>query len=212
MIRILLADDQILFVNSLKDVLMTKDPGINVVGVVYNGQDALPFLRKHRDVEVAVLDVRMQPMDGVEATKKIHTEFPEVKIIMLTVFDDDKYVQRAMEYGASGYLLKDMLPEEFISAIRKVYHGEKYLSPAVIDSMVRTRRQAHLSWLSFMTEKEMQVLKLLSFGLSNDEIAVEAHVGRQTVKNYVHNIYEKMGARDRMHAMRLCIELKLFED
>lgn len=212
MIKVLLADDQVLFVNSLKDVLMLKDRELEVVKVVYNGRDAISYLRGRQHVDVVVLDVRMQPLDGVEATKIIHAEFPDTRIILLTIFDDDRYVTQAMEHGASGYLLKDMTPEEFIAAIRAVYKGNRYLSPSVVDTLVKSRRTELPVWFKDMTEKELQVLRLLSIGYNNDEIAAEALLGRQTVKNYVHSIYEKMGVRDRMQAMRLCIELKLFED
>jgi DNA-binding NarL/FixJ family response regulator len=211
MIDILLADDQVLFVNSLKDVIQMKAPDLRVVGVVYSGEEAIQFVRRHPRLDVAILDVRMQPIDGLEAVKVIHKEFPDVKIIMLTTFADDGYLRGALEHGASGYVLKDMLPQTFINAIRIVMEGQKYLSPQVIDSMVRRKQGEKPPWFAELTDKERRVLELLSFGWNNDEIASEANLGKQTVRNYVHDIYAKMGVRDRMQAMRVCIEARLFE-
>jgi DNA-binding NarL/FixJ family response regulator len=211
MIDILLADDQVLFVNSLKDVIQMKAPDLHVVGVVYSGEEAIRFVRSHPRLDVAILDVRMQPIDGLEAMKVIHKEFPDVKIIMLTTFADDGYLRGALEHGACGYVLKDMLPQSFISAIRVVSEGQKYLSPLVIDSMFRKKQADKPVWFAELTEKERRVLELLSLGWNNDEIALEANLGKQTVRNYVHEIYAKMGVRDRMQAMRACIESRLFE-
>ena len=104
-----------------------------------------------------------------------------------------------------------MLPESFIFAIKAVSSGDGYLSRAAIGSMSRGGGREAPEWLAALTEKERQALRLLSQGYNNEEIAAEMHLGRQTVKNYVHEIYEKIGVRDRMQAMRLCIELKLFE-
>jgi DNA-binding NarL/FixJ family response regulator len=210
-IRLLLADDQVLFVNSLKDVLHMKDPEIVVARVVYNGLDAIEYLRKGGDIDVAILDIRMQPTDGVEAARIIHDEFPEVKIIMLTTFDDDAYVRTALEHGASGYFLKDMLPQNFISAIRAVVLGNAYITNSAVNSIMKDPQGEMPGWFFALSEKERQVLRLLSMGYNNEEISVEIHLGKQTIKNYVHEIYDKMGVRDRMQAMRICIEHKLFE-
>ncbi len=211
MIRLLLADDQVLFVNSLKDVLQMKDPELVVTKVAYNGRDAVAFLRSGGIVDVAILDIRMAPVDGVEAARIIHEEFPAVKVIMLTTFDDDSYVRTALEHGASGYLLKDMLPESFIAAIRAVCQGSTFLSRAAVTAIVKGARSESPPWLHQLTDKERQVLRLLSQGYNNDEIAAELHLGKQTVKNYVHEIYEKIGVRDRMQAMRICMEHKVFD-
>lgn len=211
MIEVLLADDQVLFVNSLRDVIQMKAPDLHVAGVVYSGEEAIAFVRRHPRLDIAVLDVRMQPIDGVEATKVIHAEFPKVKIIMLTTFSDDGYLRGALEHGASGYVLKDMLPQSFIQAIRVVAEGQKYLSPSVVDAMLRKKQGEKPSWFSQLTERERRVLQLLSLGWNNDEIAAEVNLGRQTVRNYVHEIYAKMGVRDRMQAMRVCLESHLFE-
>jgi DNA-binding NarL/FixJ family response regulator len=210
-IRLLLADDQVLFVNSLKDVLHMRDPEIVVARVVYNGRDAIEYLRKAGGIDVAILDIRMQPMDGVEAARIIHDEFPEVKIIMLTTFDDDAYVRTALEHGASGYFLKDMLPQNFISAIRAVVLGNAYITNSAVNSIMKGPQGEMPGWFIALSDKERQVLRLLSMGYNNEEISVEIHLGKQTIKNYVHEIYDKMGVRDRMQAMRICIERKLFE-
>jgi DNA-binding NarL/FixJ family response regulator len=212
MIRLLLADDQVLFVNSLRDVLEMKDPELEVRGVVYNGQDAVEFLRAKRGVDVAILDIRMQPMDGVEAARIIHEEFPGVKIIMLTTFDDDAYVRNALGVGASGYLLKDMLPQNFIAAIKAVSQGSTWLAQSATQAMMRGGRRDTPAWFAELTDKERDALRLLSLGWNNEEISAELRLGKQTVKNYVHGIYDKMGVRDRMQAMRVCMEQNLFDE
>lgn len=211
MIEILLADDQVLFVNSLRDVIQMTAPDLHVAGVVYSGEEAIKFVRLHPGLDIVVLDVRMQPIDGVEATKVIHKEFPNLKIIMLTTFADDSYFRGALEYGASGYVLKDMLPQSFIHALRIVAEGQRYISPSVVDSALLSKQREKPAWFSELTEKERRVLELLSQGWNNDEIASETNLGRQTVRNYVHEIYTKMGVRDRMQAMRICVESRLFE-
>ena len=210
MIDILLADDQVLFVNSLKDVIQMKAPDLKVVGVVYSGEEAIRFVRAHPRLHIVILDVRMQPTDGVEAAKVIHREFPDVRLIMLTTFADDTYMRAALEHGASGYLLKDMLPQTFINAIRIVAEGQTYFSHEVIDSVIRKTQAETPAWFSELTDRQKRVLQLLSQGWNNDEIASEVNLGRQTVRNYVHEIYETMGVRDRMQAMRVCIETRLF--
>jgi DNA-binding NarL/FixJ family response regulator len=210
-IKILLVDDQVLFINSLKGVLEVKDSEIEVAGVCYNGREAVDFIHEN-NVDIVLMDVKMPEMDGVEATKIIVQEKPDINIIMLTTFDEDEYVHNALKEGARGYLLKDMLPKELIFAIRNVHNGMMSISPRIITrSMTQDKSDSIPAWYREMNSKELKILELITHGYDNNEIAREVNLARQTVKNYVSLIYEKMEVRDRMQAMRICIDLKLFE-
>jgi DNA-binding NarL/FixJ family response regulator len=210
-IKILLVDDQVLFINSLKGVLEVKDSEIEVAGVCYNGREAVDFIHEN-NVDIVLMDVKMPEMDGVEATKIIVQEKPDINIIMLTTFDEDEYVHNALKEGARGYLLKDMLPKELIFAIRNVHNGMMSISPRIITrSMTQDKSDSIPGWYREMNSKELKILELITHGYDNNEIAREVNLAKQTVKNYVSLIYEKMEVRDRMQAMRICIDLKLFE-
>jgi len=210
-IKILLVDDQVLFINSLKGVLEIKDSEIEVAGVCYNGKEAVNYIRQNT-VDIILMDVKMPEMDGVEATKIIVKEKPGISIIMLTTFDEDEYVHNALKEGASGYLLKDMLPKELIFAIRNVHNGMMSISPSIITrSMTQDKSDSTPLWYRELNSKEHKILELITHGYDNNEIAREVNLAKQTVKNYVSLIYEKMEVRDRMQAMRICIDLKLFE-
>jgi len=210
-IKVLLVDDQILFINSLKTVLEIKDNEIEIIGVCYNGKEAIDFCRKW-DPDVILMDVKMPVADGVKATESINKSKPKIKIIMLTTFDEDEYVKKALKVGAKGYLLKDMLPEDLVYAIKTVYNGMMSISPTIINQSLSPKEPEDMpDWYKEMNNKELQILKLITHGYDNHEIAEEVNLAFQTVKNYVSYIYEKMGVRDRMQVMRICIDLKLFE-
>jgi len=211
-IKILLVDDQILFINSLKTVLELKDKEIEIIGVCYDGNEAIQFCRK-KSPDVILMDVKMPITDGVQAAKSISKSHPHIKIIMLTTFDEDEYVKNALKEGARGYLLKDMLPEELIYAIKTVVNGMMSISPSIINQSLAQRVPAnHPWWFKELNSKELKILKLITHGYDNNEIAHEVNLAGQTVKNYVSHIYEKMDVRDRMQAMRICIDLKIFEE
>ena len=211
-IKILLVDDQILFINSLKTVLETKGKEIEVIGVCYNGEEAIDFCR-HHSPDMILMDVKMPVIDGVKAAKSITESQPLIKIVMLTTFDEDEYVKEALNVGAKGYLLKDMLPEDLIYAVKTVMNGMMPISPSIIkQSLTKGVSKDVMGWFKELNSKELEILKLITHGYDNQEIAEEVNLAGQTVKNYVSNIYEKMDVRDRMQAMRLCIDLKLFEE
>ncbi|MGL1890829.1 MAG: response regulator transcription factor [Spirochaetaceae bacterium] len=208
----LLVDDQILFINSLKSVLELNDKNIEVIGVCYNGSEAVDFC-KSRKPDVILMDVKMPIMDGVEAVERILSIDQKLKIVMLTTFDEDEYVKKALRKGAKGYLLKDMLPSDLIYTIKNVVKGMISISPSLIHKTLMMASDKKLpSWYDELNRKELEVLKYLAHGYNNNEISVKVHLSPQTVKNYVSTIYEKMDIRDRMQAMRTCIDLKLFDD
>jgi len=206
-LRILLADDQVLFVESLKRVLETVSGGINVVAVAHDGNEAIELAMKHKP-DLILMDVRMPNVDGVEATRVIRQNLPGIHIIMLTTFDDDEYVHEALRHGAVGYLLKDIPPMDLITSIRAISKGSFLLSPRIVRKLLvgshkKTQegqestdvgRSASLGDLS---KREREILQCMVEGLSNREIAERLFVSEQTVRNYVSSVYSKLGEKNR---------------
>lgn len=210
-IRVVLADDQVLFLRSLKLVLENSAEEINIVGTAVNGREAVKLVDELIP-DVVLMDVRMPEMDGVEANREIHAAHPEVAVMMLTTFDDDSYVQNALHDGAVGYLLKDMDPEKLVSSIRALKEGAVQLSPSIMHKLMDqfyAPQATDSERLSGLNQREREILKLIAQGLDNREIAEGIHVAEQTVKNYVSSIYHKIGARDRIHAMRIALNEEL---
>jgi len=203
-LRVILVDDQILFAESLKNILEMRTEDIRVVGLAYNGQQAIELVKRKR-VDVVLMDVRMPVLDGVEATRRILLDHPETRVIMLTTFDDDEYVHEALQYGAVGYLLKTIPPAELITSIRAVKHGTIQISPSVakklLDSFQPNPENRGPEWLKGLSAREREVLKLLSKGLSNRQIAERLFIAEQTVKNHLSVIYSKMDVHHRTEAI-----------
>lgn len=214
--KILLVDDQIMFVENLKVVLETYAPEFEIVGIAHDGQDAIRKARKFHPT-VILMDVRMPVLDGVGATEAILRELPETRIIMLTIFDDDEYVYQALNNGASGYLLKNMRPEALVSSIKAVLDGAVLISPVAAQKLMNNRPQESSDttheaphWLESLGTREKEVLSLLVQELSNQEIAERLGISEATVRNYMSNIYDKIGAENRFQAMRLAREFRAF--
>lgn len=215
-IKVLLVDDQVLFVESLKTVLNTRAEDLSVVGVANDGQAALALaLQEQPDVVLMGLPV----MDGVESTRLIREKLPGTRVLILTTFDDDEYVIEALRLGAVGYILKDIPPEELISAIRTVHEGGVLIAPKVAAKIAeksagaqdggksRATGDAPPQWLQELSPREKEVLRLLAEGYDNREIAARLYLAEQTVKNHVSALYDKMGVKDRIHAIRMAAEL-----
>ncbi len=217
-IRILLADDQILFIESLKNVICMRATDIEVVGIAYNGMEAVEMTEKLQP-DIVLLDIKMPHMNGVEATDIIHKKFPHIKIMMLTTFDDDEFVFDALSKGAKGYLLKNIPPEELLITIRALNVGAAQISPSIAAKLVKGQFHTDIEadagvknskknpdWFNFLHEKERSLLVLLSRGYSNKEIADRMHLAEQTVKNYLSIIYEKLFVSNRAGAIRKMID------
>ena len=216
-IRVLLVDDQVLFVESLRTVLLADD-GVTVVGVAHDGREALAMALRERP-DVVLMDVRMPVMDGVESTRLIREQLPETRVLILTTFDDDEYVIEALKLGAAGYILKDIPPEELISSIRAVHEGGVMIAPKVAAKIAERLAGAQDSgrscppegsppqWLQELSPREKEVLRLLAEGYDNREIAARLFLAEQTVKNHVSILYDKMGVKDRVHALRKAAEI-----
>lgn len=214
-IKVVLADDQILFVESLKTVLETRAKDISVVGIAHDGLQAIELAEKEHP-DIVLMDVRMPNMDGVEATRTINERYPEIQVVMLTTFDDDEYVREALHYGAVGYLLKDIPPYELITSVRAVKEGAVLISPVIANKLVEQiyrndnkssteseHPNAEPSWIGSLSKREKEVLNQISQGYDNKEIAKRLFIAEQTVKNHVSVIYSKLGAHNRMQAMQL---------
>lgn len=212
-IRVLLVDDQRLMREGLR-TLLELEPGVEVVGEAGNGEEALTAYERLRP-DVVLMDVRMPVMDGVEATRRLVGHFPGARVIILTTFDDDEYVFEGLRGGALGYLLKDVSVHDLVEAIRTVMAGGVLIEPSVARKVVaelarlRPTPSPPSRLPEPLSEREREVLRLLAEGLTNREIAERLYLAEGTVKNYVTNILNKIGARDRTQAALRARELGL---
>jgi DNA-binding NarL/FixJ family response regulator len=206
-IRILLADDQVLFAECLKNLLETRTKDIQVVGIAHNGSEAIKMARE-LSPDIVLMDARMPVLDGVGAARMIHEKFPAIKIIMLTAFDDE-YARKALCYGAWAYLLKDVSPCEVIAALRAAKESPEIVSPSItantakIPQVREAQKNKTGGNIYNLSRREREVLELLSQGLNNKEIAARIFLAEQTVKNILSSIYSKTGAHYRITALKL---------
>ena len=207
-IRVLLADDQSLFREGLR-TLLSVQADFEVVGEAANGVEALT-LATDLHPQVVLMDVHMPVLDGVTATRKLHEAQPDCRVIMLTTFDDDEYVFEGLRAGAVGYLLKDTPSQKLFEAIRAAARGESFLEPSVAAKVVAEfarlsnstpSRSTKIESLDELSEREMEIVRLLARGLSNREIAEQLVITEGTVKNHVSSILSKLGVRDRTQAV-----------
>ena len=204
-IRIVLVDDEAMVRVGLRMVL-SGEPDLDVVGEAADGAEAVDVVLESRP-DVVLMDVRMPRVDGIEGARRVLAAAPDVKVVVLTTFDEDEYVEAALRSGVSGFLLKVAPPERLIEAVRTVAAGGGLLDPGVTRRVIesfaaapplRTRRAERLDAL---TERERDVLRLIGRGLSNGEIAAELYLGETTVKTHVSNVLAKLGLRDRVQAV-----------
>jgi len=209
-VRVLLVDDDDLMRAGLRAVLRS-DPAVEVVGEAANGRSAVTAARTHRP-DVVLMDVRMPDLDGIAATREVLGVSPEIRVVILTTFEQDDYIFGALSAGASGFLLKRTSPEELLAAIRTVAAGDSLLSPSVTRIVVdRVARQpvagaAADGRLDDLTPREREVLALIARGLSNGEIGAELVIEESTVKTHVKRILMKLGLRDRIQAVIFAYE------
>jgi DNA-binding NarL/FixJ family response regulator len=213
-IRVLVADDQSMVRAGFR-MLLSGEADIEVVGEASNGREAVEMAGRLRPT-VVLMDIRMPVLDGLEATRRILAADDTARILVLTTFDLDDYVYEALRAGASGFVLKDDPPEQLLSAIRVVAGGEALLSPAVtrrvIKQFTRLRRPSPPRELGDLTERELDVFRLISRGLSNAEIGQELFISDTTVKTHITHILQKLNLRDRVQAVVLAYETGLFDD
>ncbi len=215
-ISVLIADDQRMFAESIKYIIESRASDIEVVGIAQNGREAVSMVSALHP-RIVLMDVRMPGTDGVEATRLIMRQWPDVKIIMLTTFDDDEYVHASLKHGAVGYLLKSLPPLELINAMRAVEGGIVQIDPSVARTLVRgthaeSANEEVLASLRTLTRREREVLGLVVQALDNQQIARTLHVAEQTVRNYVSTIYAKLGVANRMDVLKIVDTVTQFLD
>ncbi|WP_069762111.1 response regulator transcription factor [Streptomyces sp. LUP47B] len=209
MIRVLVADDEPMIRAGVRAVLAT-DPDIEVAAEAVDGHDAVELARRHRPA-VAVLDIRMPGLNGIDAAAEIHTTVPTTSVIMLTTFGEDDYILKALGGGAAGFLIKSGEPEELITGVRAVAEGAAYLSPKVAARVIAHlaatgvgtlagRRSAARHRVAALTTREREVLAFVGSGLSNGQIARRLHVVEGTVKAHVSSILARLGVDNRAAA------------
>jgi DNA-binding NarL/FixJ family response regulator len=211
MIRIVLVDDQAMVRAGFR-MILESEPGLTVVGEAADGTEAIELVER-ASPDVVLMDVRMPRMDGLEATRVICARWPTTRVLMLTTFDHDDYVYDALRAGASGFLLKDASPEQLVDAVGVVARGDALLAPSVtrvlIEEVARRPRlepETLAPGLSDLTDREVEVLRLIARGLSNQEIADALYLGEATVKTHVGRVLTKLEVRDRVQAVVLAYE------
>jgi DNA-binding NarL/FixJ family response regulator len=214
-VRVLIVDDQTVVREGLAAILST-DPEIQVVGLAGNGQEALELVAQVRP-HVVLMDLKMPVLNGVQATQRLHQAYPEVYILVLTTYAADQWVFDAIQAGAAGYLLKDTRRDELITAIKGSAQGRSYLDPAIAGRvMVQAVVSPPPTVLQEpapepLTERELQIVRLLAKGYSNPEIAKHLHLAQGTVRNYVSTILQKLDVSDRTQAAVAALRLGLVD-
>jgi two-component system, NarL family, nitrate/nitrite response regulator NarL len=205
-IRILLVDDQPLFRGAIAALIASQD-GMEVIGEASDGIGALECARS-LSPDLIVMDVEMPVMNGVEATRIIREQLPAIKVVMLTVSEEDDHLFDAIRFGANGYLLKDLRPEELFDMLRRVMHNETPLSPGIAERLLVDLRRGRgarpgpvaTAESPVITRRELEVLQLVADGMSNKEIGRALSITEGTVKNHVHNALEKLQLENRIQA------------
>jgi DNA-binding NarL/FixJ family response regulator len=211
-IRILIVDDQALFREGLH-TLLSVQTDLQVVGEAPNGEEALRLAATH-EPDIILMDLHMPILDGVAATRRLQSSQPSIKVIVLTTFDDDEDVFEGLRAGAVGYLLKDVPSEKLVEAIRGVARGESFLEPSIVNKIVAEfarlspqRPSSSQPLMEPLSERELEILRLLGQGASNKEIADHLVITVGTVKNHLTNIMAKLSVRDRTQAALKAKEL-----
>lgn len=198
MIRVMLVDDHPMLRAGLAATIQTEDD-LQVLGEADNGAEAVAAYARLKP-DVVLMDLRLPQMNGVEAIRAIRAADPAARVIVLTTYDGDEDIYRALEAGARAYLLKDMLRKELVDAIRAVHQGRRYISPAVADRLAQRAPRQELS------AREVQVLALVVRGMSNREMAGELGLAEGTVRIHLSNIFEKLGVHDRTQAAIMAVQ------
>ncbi len=214
-VTVVIADDQRLVRQGLR-LILESEPGIEVVAEAADGAEAVALVREHSPA-VALLDIRMPVLDGLRAARQVIEKCPATRVLILTTFDTDEYVYEALRVGASGFLLKDAPPDQLIVAVHSVAAGDALIDPVITRRLISRFALAARppgpgevpEILSALTARELDVLRLLARGLSNQEIARELVVEENTVKTHVSRILTKLSLRDRVQAVVLAYETGL---
>ena len=203
LIRILTVDDHPLLRKGIA-ALVNGEPDLKLVAEASNGNEAIDAFRSHRP-DVTLMDLQMPEVDGIDAIDRIRREFPEARIIILTTYSGDTQVLRALKAGARGYILKGHVHKELLDAIRAVHAGQKRIPPEIAAQL------ADHATDDALTEREIDVLRLVAAGNANKQIADQLSIGEATVKSHISNILSKLGANDRSHAVTIGLKRGIIE-
>jgi DNA-binding NarL/FixJ family response regulator len=211
--KVIICDDQAIIRDGLA-MLLNLEKDIEVVGQAQDGAEAVAQAAQHQP-DLVLMDLKMPGMNGIEATRQIRAKYPAVKVLVLTTYDDDEWVFDAIRAGASGYLLKDTPREEVIKAVKGTVAGKAYVDPAVagklLGQVVDRQTQPATLITDKLTEREVEVLRLLARGFSNADIAARLHLTEGTVRNHVSAIFAKLEVADRTQAAVMAIQHGLGE-
>jgi len=206
--KILLCDDQAVIRDGL-EMLLNLEKDMQVIGSASDGAEAIE-LATQKGPDLILMDLKMPGTHGIEATREIRARFPQIKILVLTTYDDDEWLFDAIRAGASGYLLKDTPRQKIIEAIRGTMDGKSFLDPAVAGKLMNqvsnNQKQPASVLTERLTERELDVLRLISKGFNNSDIAKQLYISEGTVRNHVSAILEKLGASDRTQAAVIAIQ------
>ncbi len=207
-IRVLLADDHAVVRKGIRDFL-EEDKEIRVVAEANDGEEALALIAREKP-DVAVFDIQMPRLNGMDATRRVKSEFPATRVLILTAYDDDPYVFAALQAGASGYLLKTGSSDELVHAVHAVAAGESALSPAVAKKLVQraTGAPAREELIEPLTDRELEVLRFAAKGMGNKQIAAELSISDRTVQGHLANIYSKLHVTTRTEAALFAVREK----
>ena len=207
---VMIVDDQTLFRRGLVK-LLESDPRIKIIDDVANGAEAIERIAKNPP-DVVLLDIKMPVMDGLEATRRIVSAYPKIKVLILTTFENDGYVVQALKAGASGYLLKDSQPEAIVSAMLSILSGERVMTQSVADQFLNLMSGgSQKARYDGMTRREVEILRLLGQGLTNKLIAYRLKISEKTVRNHISNFYAKLGVGDRSQALLYAVRKGLVD-
>lgn len=209
--RVLVVDDQTLFRTGLTS-LLNEDERVEVVGQAVDGADAVKQAIKLKP-DVVLMDIKMPNTDGIEATRQIVEQVPGIKVLILTTFETDSQVIQALKAGASGYVLKDSSAAGIVSSIVAVMSGERVMASAVANRVLEmlTGTATPKEFYDGLTNREVEILKLLANGMANKQIAYRLKISEKTVRNHVSNMYEKLGIYDRSQAVLYAVKKGLVE-
>ncbi len=205
-IRVLLADDHAVVRAGIRE-LLERDARIQVVAEAQDGMEAWAKI-SHTRPDVAVLDIRMPKMNGIELAQRIRQRYPDMGVLILTAYDDDPYIVAALQAGANGYVLKTASPRELIRAVYEVYEGRSVLDPAVAQKLLsRVASEGQAPTTPVLTPREKEILTLVAKGYTNKAIAAQLHISDRTVQGHLAHIYEKLQVQNRTEAVMRALSL-----
>ena len=210
MINVFLAEDHKLLREGLIS-LLNEDPEISIVGEAFDGKNAIEKISS-LSIDVAIIDINMPNINGLELTVYIKENYPKMKVLVLSILDHENYVSKMFKAGATGYALKNIGKEELVQTVKKIHNGEVYISPEIASNLVQKLKVGDNTKIKVgndFSKKEVEVLSLIADGLTNQEIADKLHIGKRTVETYRMNLIEKTGTRNTASLIKYAMENKI---